>query len=306
MDRLPLHGIMFVALLVASAALAQNNRSAVSLNGSDLNLCTTASPCRSFGTAMTHTNAEGEIIALDSAGYGPFIIDKTVTVSGAPGVYAALSVTSGIGINVSASASDRVLIRNLVVIGSGGDTGIDVISAGESRLIGCLVSGFTSVGINNRSGNIVIDHASVIDNPRYGINLANNNPLVTAHATVIDSILRGNDYGVIVQQYTAVVVNNSTISGNAHGAAALSTVGTAAVNAQLTLERCTVAGNGDGVFASASGGNNAAIVHLSQNVIAYNQNGVRKVGNGLVYSFANNRFVGNGSDGGPFNGAAFQ
>jgi hypothetical protein len=88
---------------------------------------------------------------------------------------------------------------------------------------------------------------------------------------------------------------------------ALSDIGTDAVNADLTLENCTIAHNsGAGVQSSASGGGNMARVYLSQNLIAYNQLGVQKLNSGAVYSFANNRFVSNSSDGGPCSAAAFE
>src|SRR2546428_14170663 len=103
-----------VALIVlfVPAALALNNRSAVSVNGSDLNPCTVASPCRSFNAAIAQTNPGGEIIALDSAGYGPFTVSGTFTVSGAPGAHAAITAAAGNGILINATPSDRVTLRN--------------------------------------------------------------------------------------------------------------------------------------------------------------------------------------------------
>jgi len=107
--------ICIISLIVSATAFAQNNRSAVSVNGSDLNLCTTVSPCRSFGVALAHTSAGGEVIAFDSGGYGPFTINQSVSVIGAPGVHAALTASSSHGIDVAAGASDSVKIRGLNV-----------------------------------------------------------------------------------------------------------------------------------------------------------------------------------------------
>src|SRR2546428_13558978 len=90
-----------LVFLIAPAAFALNNRSAVSVNGNDLNPCSVASPCRSFGTAIAQTNPGGEIIALDSAGYGPFTITGTFTGSGAPGVHAAITVPSRTGTTIN-------------------------------------------------------------------------------------------------------------------------------------------------------------------------------------------------------------
>lgn len=39
-----------------------------------------ATSCRSFAAALAPTNAGGEIIMLDSAGYGPVSINKSVSI----------------------------------------------------------------------------------------------------------------------------------------------------------------------------------------------------------------------------------
>src|SRR5437762_12772434 len=111
--------VAVVALLfsfAAPAAFALNNRSAVSVTGFDTNPCTPASPCRSFSYAITQTNPDGEIIALDTAGYGPFTIDRVITVCGAPAVHAAITATTGDGLVVFADTSpiDRVPAPNLL------------------------------------------------------------------------------------------------------------------------------------------------------------------------------------------------
>ena len=80
-------GIVNVVVVVtlAHSAFALNNRSAVSASGLDTNPCTVSSPCRSFTSALAQTAYQGEVIALDSAGYGSFIVSQDVIVSGAPG-----------------------------------------------------------------------------------------------------------------------------------------------------------------------------------------------------------------------------
>src|SRR5689334_22928609 len=77
--------------LAAGAAQAQANRTFVSTGGSDGNTashCGSAAPCRTFGAAISVTNAGGEIVPLTSGGYGPVSIDKSIQVSTPPGVYA--------------------------------------------------------------------------------------------------------------------------------------------------------------------------------------------------------------------------
>ena len=182
-----------VALFVlAVPAFALNNRSAVSVNGSDLNPCTVASPCRSFGAAIAQTNTGGEIIALDSAGYGPFTIPGTFTVSGAPGVHAAITVTAGNGITISGTPSDRVTLRNLVIIGGGGMVGIFEQVAAEVRVLNCLIRGFSSTGVQMTVGRLALDHSTILDQNApmgFGVWAASNGTDVI-QMTIDHSLLR--------------------------------------------------------------------------------------------------------------------
>src|SRR5688572_6672741 len=73
-----------------AASQATAARTFVSTTGSDANPCTNTQPCRNFAAAIAKTNAGGEVVALSSGGYGPFTIDKSVTVS-AVGVYAGIT-----------------------------------------------------------------------------------------------------------------------------------------------------------------------------------------------------------------------
>ena len=160
---------LFMFLAGAPAAFALNARSAVSINGNDLNPCTVASPCRSFAAALSATAVNGEVIALDSAGYGPFTVGFSVTVSGAPGVHAAITASAGNGIDVITAGGDAVTIRNLVLIGAGGANGIDETNASNLRVLDCLIRGFTGFGIEAHAGNLSVDHSIVLDtNPAGG------------------------------------------------------------------------------------------------------------------------------------------
>ena len=108
---------ILIAFFTASSTFAQNIRSAVSVSGLDTNPCSVSLPCRSFAAAIAATFESGEVIALDSAGYGAFVIDREMTVDGAPGVHAAISVPLNAGIDVVAQTTDHVVIRNIVLGG---------------------------------------------------------------------------------------------------------------------------------------------------------------------------------------------
>ena len=283
--------LLFATLPLCPAAFALNPRSAVSINGLDTNPCTVASPCRSFGAALSQTQDGGEVIALDSAGYGPFSISQSVTVSGAPGVHAAITVpTSGTGIAISGSS--YVLLRNLVVQG-GGSANYGIFANGiEVRATNCVLRGFNSAAFYSIGGNVVIEDSTVLDT-FVGIFC------VGGHMTVSRVLVENYDTGIKVESVANadVLVSDSVITNGTNvGVQALSDIGLAVLDS-MVLESCKITHNLVGVSANASGGNNSALVYLSQNVISYNTTGATEVTNGTIYSFGNNRFSRNSSDG---------
>jgi hypothetical protein len=299
--------VLFLLFLAATPAIsAPNPRSAVSLNGSDLNPCTVPSPCRSFSTAINATASGGEIVALDSAGYGPFSIFFTITVSGAPGVHAAITASSGDGINVNASANDRVTIRNLVLIGTGALNGIEQVQAGELRILNCLIRGFSNAGIETRSGGLSVDHSVVLDTLPGGLGIsANSNGTDVVQMTISDSVVEGYSSGIVASGRASAMIVRCTVSHGLNGVVSVSQNGTG-VTAKVTVESSTIVYNSGGIATIASGSNNTATMYIAQDEISYNTTGATKIGPGSIYSFANNRFTENGTDGGPFTVIAFQ
>jgi len=88
----------YVALLCFSLSLGANATAAVprtfvSGSGSDSDPCTLLKPCRTFNRAISQTESGGEVVALDSAGYGTFTVNKAVPREGSSGI----STPSGSG-----------------------------------------------------------------------------------------------------------------------------------------------------------------------------------------------------------------
>jgi hypothetical protein len=135
------------ALLIVALALAVTARPAlavqrtfVSAAGSDASAsCGLAAPCRTFARAITLTDPSGEIVVLDSGGYGAVTVNKNVTIQSPAGVYAGLSVFAGDGITVVAPAT-KVILRGLTINGQGGNNGIRV-QAGEVHIENVAKSG---------------------------------------------------------------------------------------------------------------------------------------------------------------------
>src|ERR1700681_1865448 len=84
-ERLMKRIVVLLAAMSLSAlpSLAQNPRSFVATTGNDANTCTRNNECRTFARALAVTNAGGEVIAIDSGGFGPFYVSQAVTVAAA-------------------------------------------------------------------------------------------------------------------------------------------------------------------------------------------------------------------------------
>ena len=139
------------ALSLGVVAHAQQ-RTFVSSAGNDANACTTAAPCRTFQRGHDVVAAGGEVVALNSAGYGNIVINKSVTISGA-GAHASISSgANSIGISIIAPAT-FVVLRELQIDGNNA-----VNSSGISQTTGkliidkCKIQNFTLTGYSASTG----------------------------------------------------------------------------------------------------------------------------------------------------------
>src|SRR3954469_18354630 len=118
--RTVLVSLMFGAATVVQAAPA---KIFVASYGNDANSGAPASPKRSFQAAHDAVAAGGQIVALDTAGYGALTITKSLAVTVPPGVNGFVSVTgNNTGILVNAGAASVVSLRGLIVEGGGSRT----------------------------------------------------------------------------------------------------------------------------------------------------------------------------------------
>ncbi len=83
---------------------------------------------------------------LDSAGYGPVTITKSVSLIAPAGIYAGITVFSGDGITVNAPGA-TVVLRGLSINGQGGSNGVNVLGAARVRIENCVISGMGIDGI---------------------------------------------------------------------------------------------------------------------------------------------------------------
>jgi hypothetical protein len=245
-------------LLVSSLAGATAQRTFVASHGVDNPNCSIAAPCRNFAAAITATSSGGEIIVLDSAGYGKVTITKSVSIISPPGIYGGISVFSGNGITVNAPGA-TVVLRGLSINGQGGANGILFQQGSRLRIESCVVSKMNTTGIYHNADNaemivldtisrdngdtgvalvaknasIVLDHVRSEHNVNAGFYIAPTPGSTGANATITDSLFAENGgIGIwadtvggaltSIQVQRTILANNASYGFQATSAAALS------------------------------------------------------------------------------------
>jgi hypothetical protein len=284
-----LFGSCLIALFFVSTATAQAQRTFVSGLGSDANPCSRTSPCRTFVQAISQTNAGGEVIVLDSAGYGPFTVSSSVSIIAPPGVYAGISVFSGDGIDVNASGTDVVIVRGLTINSQGGSSGIIFTSGKALHIENCEVSGFQSGGIVSSSTGALFVTDSILRANSSGIavNGSNNSSVSIDRVRLEDNtgfgLLVGTGAGSLTDSFISGSNTNLQVASN--GAVA-----------ELDVENCVVANSPSvGIFVRALGGG-SAVVRLSNSTVTDNQIGLWQQPTGSLLSRGNNTIEGNGTN----------
>jgi len=279
-------------LLFACLAHAQQ-RTFVSGSGDDTNACNRTGPCRTIAQAITITNPGGEVIVLDSAGYGPFTVSKSISITAPPGVYAGISVFSGNGVTVNAGASDTVILRGLTINNQGSmGAGINA-TGGNLQVERCIITGFIdSNDLLFLTGSASLEvKDSIFRGGGCGIAVS---PQGSPSTAAIDRVrLEGNETGLCVAAPSQVTVRNSLASGNTAGFFANNSDSSS--NSSLYIENCVASGNsGEGVLAFNGGGTGSATIKISNSTVTNNGIGLHVMGsNAIVLSRGNNTVEGN-------------
>jgi hypothetical protein len=288
MGTMTIAGQTFTVSQSGNSSLAP--RAFVSGRGSDSNPCSIGSPCRTIGVAIGAVLSGGEVVVLNSAGYGPFAVDRAVTIIAPQGVYAGVSVASGDGITISVGPSDTVILRGLFLNGVGGANGITFNSGQALFVERCVINGFLANGLNFSGGGSLFAKDSVIrNNAGAGIRLSGTMP-VLALASIDRVRLEANGTGLAVSDSAKASVRNSVFSGNATGLAVMP----ASLPAEINVDRCLIANNGTGALAQGSGG--TGTLRISKCTISENGLGLSQQTGGVLLSGGRNKLGGNTTD----------
>jgi len=191
-------------LLAEAAAAAAPQRVFVASYGIDTNPCSRVLPCRTFATAVTVVATDGEVIPLDSAGYGPVDISRSLSIIAPPNVIAQVNATDQVGVRIGYGVS-HATIRGLRVANRGfvNAWAISVERAEGVEIVDCTASSESGVAFG--SGGPVTVRDSVFSNSDTGASLGGGIfERVRVHSNVNDG----------VRVLGSVTFDDVTISGN--------------------------------------------------------------------------------------------
>lgn len=306
---------------LTAATLTAQVRTWVSSNGLDSNDCSRTAPCRNFEAAITAVNTAGEVVALDSAGYGPVNITKSVTVVAPAGVHAAIAPTTAEAVRISAA---EVVIRGLYLNSQGASQGFDITGAATNvHIENCVIHGFTSHGLFMESTGS-LSRLYVVDSTfRSNVNGINNavgvmiqGVSVVNVATLEHCRFDGNNHGVLASNNGRITVRDSISSGGSRGFWAhattqlqpaemevVSSVATHhtfdafATTGASTLTTMTIT-NSAAFHANAGIASRAGTIRVGGTTVSRNVTGL-DADNGTIVSFGNNQVDGNTTNGAP-------
>ena len=271
--------------------------------GDDANPCSRTAPCKTWPGAISKTAAGGEIDALDPGGFGAVTITKSITLDGGGGQVASILVTGTNAVNVSAQATDIIILRNLRIngilnTGSAGLTGVQVNTAAKVIIEKCDIFGFDTAAVNVTPGsgnttNVKIQETT-INNNQAGV-LSKPTGGATVNMSIDHSCIDANVGGAMKIDGTGggssnVAVNDSSLSLN--GGAGTNGVSGPSGNVAIDMMRDTIAKNGGaGVQANISGGGTSTVT-VGESMLSNNASAWQALNGASLLSYKNNQVTG--------------
>ncbi len=284
--------------------------------------CDPVWPCRTITRALAAVDDGGEVVIVSSGNYDPFSIGKSVSVVAAPGVHAVIAAVSGNAITIDTRGI--VALRGLTLIGLGGETGINLVSADQLDVEDFVLDGFSGNAIallsSSATSKIQISDTTVRNS---GGCCSSAVYVKTSSGVLINRLwMDRNRHGLVVD-YGPIAIRDSVATRQiVHG------VWARGLNAEvfLTIENCTITGTelGSGIIvgdpseprhptnvlvSNSTVTNNQlglsahppsilnTTVWVSNTTIALNQRGVVHSGGTDVLSRGNNTLEGNADNG---------
>jgi hypothetical protein len=279
-----IHARLAVALaagcLVTASSLAAT-RTYVASYGNDGNTasnCGPTTPCRTFSAAMGVTDSGGEIIVLDSAGYGRITITKSLSIIAPAGIYAGLVAGSGQNAVDIATTGVSVVLKGLTINGQGvGNNGIAMTEGSRLTVESCEIANFFNLGLGVGNGVDARILDTVIRDNYAGIGVFEG-----AKATISNARVFGSSYVGIYSEgaasVTAVQIADSVIRGTDYDRGiALVSLGTSATG-KLSVTRTTISGSGTGISVETYDSTATSQLSIIDSTVTSNNAGLKTVG----------------------------
>lgn len=274
--------IGLLALAMSPMAYAQATRTWVSGVGDDANPCSRTAPCKTFAGAISKTASGGEISVLDPGGFGVVTITKSITING-EGTLAGVLNAGTNGIIINATATDRIIIRNISINGAGtGINGIRFLAGRELIVENSTITGITGIGVDvalaATNGTVTLKNVR-ISNAATGVRVATTSGTVVANLDNVDA--NALTTGLEVSTGGNVLVRNSLLNRNSTG------ILVSAAGTNTDVEFSSLSFNGTGLNMNAAG-----TARLNNNAFYNNGTILANGGAGTIASTNNNRMDG--------------
>jgi hypothetical protein len=299
--------VILVALVATSVGciLSVNSAEAqtrvfVSGSGSDANTCALAKPCRTFQHAHDVVLANGEIYALDPAGYGPVTITKAISIQGQG--YAGITGSTANGVTINAGPSDQINLRGLLIDGggTGNKAGIQFNTGASLNVQDSIIRNFCC-GTNasgvlflaQASSSLFVSNTVISDNNDSGIWAV---PSGTGSVTIdLNHVLLQNNInvGILIGANGGPISATLSDSTAQHNGGGINVGAAPNVQASLMVANSTLSNSGN--YAIVANGA-TAFVRVTRSRITGNVNGLLNGGGNLI-SYGDNNLDGNTNDG---------
>lgn len=235
------------------------------------------------------TNAGGEILVLDSAGYGTLTINKSVTITSPPGIYGGITVPSGgTGIAITYNNSGNIVLRGLTINGGGvGTTGISISTGSNVEVHGCVIGGMSQNGISiSENGTTIIADTTISQNGAAAVYMrassaGGSNALTMSRVKLLNSD-KGFQLSAASNGQGYAAIDSSIVAENANGFYLTTDTGT---GGGTLFSTNTALHNNNSSFVVGAG---AALA--LEKTSARSKNGT-STNNGVISSFADNAIL---------------
>ena len=275
-----LRPLFTAALLVACALLfgagtlhAQLSKIFVASTGNDANDGSRGSPKRNFQAAHDAVAAGGQIVVLDTAGYGKLVITKSLSITVPPGVNGFVTVTGDSdGITINATASDVVVLRGLIL--EGGElnpgSGINATTVGNLTVEDCTVRNFnTGIKVQPTTAAKCYFHRCTLRACRFGLDVETSAAVAVIAVASGCRVEKDSDVGVeaaagVSGSSVDLTLADCVLSGNGFAIESFNF----GISTVVRVDNCRITGNISGPFAGSGG----QILSRGNNTLEHNGN----------------------------------